>query len=160
MSVESIDSSFRIFVQVNKKIDNVVERYVDTAKKIIKAVEHRLDELPQLNRPLVYWIERTCVMEDVKPDVLDSIPTNVGNYRIKSVVANHCLWITTINTGNPHGAGVVNISSQAVTWKTCSNYFAIRTDARNTFGEGLTGAPDLIVSVKKHYSRPEHLKSI
>lgn len=94
----------------------------------------------------MYSFEPCLIAKGVTADILEELPTHVGDKYAKCVVNDGDLLITDLSTGGAHGAGVVEIVGQAREWSKL--VFDIRCGATIKANNGQSGfAPDLVIQV-------------
>jgi len=122
--------------------ENLQTRYFKT----VKALKREIDLFNTMGGTRMYLLDPVLLAEDVDADVLEELPSLVGDSHVKLVVRNRRLLITNLSGGSPHGCAVASINQQAGSWSRSA--FSIMSDTTYASEDRNNGsAPDLVIEV-------------
>ncbi len=142
------DSDIVVNITIPGKVgDDILTRYHYALKRIVRAIS-RVEG--------GYWLEPVLIASNVNDDVLETIPSQYADYRVKCQVITRELFIISLSTGTPHNAGTSSMHQQAMMWNAANGkHFDIFSDASLAFGDaGSSGAPDLVFTIAKKHRLP------
>lgn len=89
--------------------------------------------------------------DNVTEDILEMIPSLVGNYKVKCMVKNRQLWLVSLSSSEYHSTAVLAASAQAFNWIELSRgFFTARSDGNTPFNEEDAAAPDAAILISRN----------
>ena len=88
----------------------------------------------------------------ISGDVLEELPTLIGDMKVKLYVESSQLFLTDLSTGGAHAAGVSELQGQAWLWSKTSG-FQVVSDCVHRHGDNAS-APDVVIEARPTYRPP------
>ncbi len=125
---------------------DIVQRHDIAAKALIRKVEAHFRENEE-----VFSIRPVLLADNVTEDILEMIPSLVGNYKVKCMVKNRQLWLVSLSSGEYHATAVLAASAQTFHWVELSRgFFTARSDGNTPFSEEDAAAPDAVILISRN----------
>lgn len=128
--------------EINLGHKDVLDRYLFCAKELIKFAEKQ--------GKCEFKVKPTVIAADVEPRVLETLPSLVKRYQIRSYAQNNTLFISSLSSGTPHANAVNAISKQANAWTdqvANGMAYGVHSDACMVRPDGSSEAPNVTLFV-------------
>lgn len=123
---------------------SLIDRYYKLVKRIVRFTSKDIGP---------YTLEPILLESNVDDDILESIPSLVGEHYVRCAVIHRNLYIISLSSHTPHSAAVQEINGQAYVWNVANGKrFYVTSDGITMFSEGNYGAPDSVIAIAPKYS--------
>lgn len=138
-------STVVVAYKCNLSEGDILQRYLRCVRKLADGIANKKS----------YWLEPCLVAENINVDILETLPTQVSEYRVKTVVRDRNLFIICLSRGDPHSAAVTCISGQAFNWNSVGQLYAVRSNGVKISADGKNAsAPDLVLAIPSALAAP------
>lgn len=105
----------------------LIDRYYKIVKRIARFTSKDIGP---------YTLEPILLESNVDGDVLESLPTLVGEHYVRCAVIDRNLYIISLSSQTPHSVGVHDINGQVFVWNIANGKrFSLTSDDVAMFGE-------------------------